>query len=61
MRTHREILAGLDALAAQAGLVLDPAWRADIAWYVLELQEAAALLQAFPLTDAVEPAAVFRA
>lgn len=61
MQTHRAILAGLDVLAAQAGLVLDPAWRADVAWYVLELQEAAALLEAFPLPDAVEAAAVFRA
>ena len=50
----------VEALAAAVGLAIDPAWRPAVAEYLAELLEAAALLDAFPLPEDVEPAPIFR-
>ena len=50
----------LEAMAALVGLTLDPAYRASVIEYIIELLEAAEQLAGFPLDETVEPAPIFR-
>jgi len=50
----------LEAMAALVGLTLDPAYRASVIEYIIELLEAAEQLGGLPLDETVEPAPIFR-
>jgi hypothetical protein len=62
MMNEREVealAARLEAMGALIGLAVDPAYRLNVAWYLAELLDAAALLAEFPLPDDVEAAPIF--
>jgi hypothetical protein len=59
-RQVRALAERLEAMGALIGLVVDPEYRENVAWYLAELLDAADLLAGFPLDEATEPSPVFR-
>jgi hypothetical protein len=51
----------LDVVAPALGLAIDPGWRAGVVANLAVAAAMAALLDAFPPGDAIEPATVFEA
>jgi hypothetical protein len=60
MAGEDERSAVLDAAAAQLGLTIAPAWRAEILTHLAVIAEAAALVTAFALDEEALPAPIFR-
>ncbi len=50
----------VDHTAALPGLTLDPAWRPGVVAHLIVILRAAAMVDAFPLPEEVEPAPAFR-
>jgi hypothetical protein len=59
-RQVRALAERLEAMGALLGLLVDPAYRESVAWYLAELLDAADLLAGLPLSDATEPSPIFR-
>ncbi|HUG63312.1 MAG TPA: DUF4089 domain-containing protein [Methylomirabilota bacterium] len=53
--------AHLDHMSEILGLSIDPTWRAGVVGHVATVARMAALVEALPLDDHVEPAFVFEA